>query len=359
MRLESARALKAQLFEQMIDPFAARTNVVRTARAGALGTPAANVLLGAATFGIRTRDLDAVPRVQRSIALGIAPHGRGFRVAVRIQRPALRNSAMVERIHGETRGEVDVRVVGHITMRGGRTRAAGPWYRGRLRPLVIGGSVGHARVTAGTLGAFVRHRGRVHVLSNNHVLANADRGRAGDAIVQPGVFDGGVDPADTVATLTRWVRLKPAGSNLVDAALARLHDGIDYDPVLLKGIVRQGDRQLAGPGPEFLDEGTTVYKIGRTTGASRGRVTAFDLDNVVVGFDVGNRRFDGQIEVEGTGRAPFSDGGDSGALIVDARMHAVALLFAGSDVGGRNGLGLTYANPIDVVLTALDATLLP
>jgi len=36
----------------------------------------------------------------------------------------------------------------------------------------------------------------------------------------------------------------------------------------------------------------------------------------------------------------------------------VALLFAGSDVGGSNGLGLTYANPVHRVLRDLKATLL-
>ena len=39
-------------------------------------------------------------------------------------------------------------------------------------------------------------------------------------------------------------------------------------------------------------------------------------------------------------------------------MQAVALLFAGGDQGGSNGLGLTYANPIQRVLADLKATLL-
>jgi hypothetical protein len=39
-------------------------------------------------------------------------------------------------------------------------------------------------------------------------------------------------------------------------------------------------------------------------------------------------------------------------------MEAVALLFAGSDAGGSNGLGLTYANPIHRVLKDLKSTLL-
>jgi hypothetical protein len=171
--------------------------------------------------------------------------------------------------------------------------------------------------------------------------------------VQPGTFDGGQAPRDRVATLTRWVRFKPTGINFVDAAIARVADGVEVDPTRLRDLVGGDDRALAGLGAEFVDAGTDVFKVGRTTGARKGRVTAFDLDNVVVGFDVGNIRFDGQIEIEGAGRRAFSDGGDSGSLIVDADMQAVALLFAGSESGGSNGLGLTYANPIHEVLAAL------
>ena len=38
--------------------------------------------------------------------------------------------------------------------------------------------------------------------------------------------------------------------------------------------------------------------------------------------------------------------------------QGVALLFAGSDQGGRNGQGLTFANPLREVLAALKADLL-
>jgi hypothetical protein len=119
------------------------------------------------------------------------------------------------------------------------------------------------------------------------------------------------------------------------------------------------DRALRGIGPEPTDAGAVVYKVGRTTGPTRGRVTAFEIDNLVVGYDLGNLRFDGQVEIEGAGRGGFSDGGDSGSLIVDGRMRAVALLFAGSDAGGSNGAGLTFANPFRPVLEAVGATLLP
>jgi hypothetical protein len=42
---------------------------------------------------------------------------------------------------------------------------------------------------------------------------------------------------------------------------------------------------------------------------------------------------------------------------VDEDLRAVGLLFAGSDQGGANGQGLTYANPIRLVLDALKVDL--
>jgi hypothetical protein len=115
----------------------------------------------------------------------------------------------------------------------------------------------------------------------------------------------------------------------------------------------EGLGNLAGVEAAFLDAGAKVAKVGRTTGLTHGRVTAFELDNVVVGYDLGNLRFDNQIEIEGAEAGPFSQGGDSGSVIVDEELKAVALLFAGGDQGGTNGQGLTYASPIHKVLEVL------
>ena len=163
---------------------------------------------------------------------------------------------------------------------------------------------------------------------------------------------------DDVAQLRPWVRYKTSKPNLLDCALAEVDSGVPIDHGTLRGLVNGKDRELKGLGPEVVDPGEVVYKVGRTTGATKGKVTAFDIDNLVVNFEVSNLIFENQIEIEGTGKKPFSDGGDSGALIVNARMEAVALLFAGSEVGGKNKQGLTYANPIHDVLEALDAKLL-
>ena len=116
-------------------------------------------------------------------------------------------------------------------------------------------------------------------------------------------------------------------------------------------------RELAGIGDPILADDDEVGKVGRTTGTTKGRVTAFELDNVVVEYGLGFLKFDNQIEVEGTDAGPFNQGGDSGSLIVAADHRAVALLFAGSDQGGSNSRGLTFANPIRAVLDALKVDL--
>jgi len=322
---------------------------------------------GPVAFGVSARPLETVPKIPRSIALGVARHQGDYKLAVRVQRPSLVQSPLMDRLTTEARGEVDVRVVGRIDKRAKARRAAPapvmeaaviPWYQKNTRPLSIGASVGHVDVTAGTITAFVKRGNAIYLLSNNHVLAKEDRARTGDRILQRATYDGGRDPSERVARLRFWIKLKKTGANSVDAAIAEIDKGILHDASRLRGLVNGMDRKLAGVGPASVDEGDAVFKIGRTTGPTAGRITAFDLDNVIVNYDIGNLRFDGQIEIEGAGSTAFSDGGDSGSLIVNAKMEATALLFAGGDSGGSNGLGLTYANPIRQVLKDLKATLL-
>jgi hypothetical protein len=219
----------------------------------------------------------------------------------------------------------------------------------RARPLRPGVSIAHVDVSAGTLGAFVTVGGRLHVLSNFHVLAGSPDARIGDAVVQPGPADGGRAPRDRVGTLAMLVELVPGEVARVDAALALLDDDtVDLayptGPVTRTAVALGGER---------------VTKIGRTTAVTTGRVTAIELDDIVVGYGdgLGDLRFDDQIEVESTGPGPFSRGGDSGSLVHTPDGVALGLLFAGSETGGDNGTGLTYLNPIDTVLAALGAEL--
>ena len=103
-------------------------------------------------------------------------------------------------------------------------------------------------------------------------------------------------------------------------------------------------------------------KVGRTTGLTYGRVQAINVNHIYVAMSAqGNQqaaRFDGQIAIEGVERGAFSKPGDSGALVVTESLKPAALCFAGSQRGGLNGLGISFANPIEPVLNALDCSIL-
>jgi hypothetical protein len=366
MRLESAQGLKQLLLETLIEPFSARISRLRQVGASAVAA-AEGTEHGSTVFGVGARPFETLPHIHRSVALGVSRHQGEYRLAVRLQRPGLLQGSLVEELTRQAKGEVDVKLIGRLDKRAkarranampARVAAVIPWHQRNTRPLLMGSSVGHVDVTAGTIGAFVKRGSATYVLSNNHVLANEDLAKTGDRVLQRAAYDGGRQPSERIARVRFWIKLKKTGTNFADAAIAELDKGIVCDVSRLRGIVNGRDRKLAGLGPAFVDEGETVFKIGRTTGPTEGRVTAFDLDNVIVNYDSGNLRFDSQIEIEGVGRRPFSDGGDSGSLIVNSSMEAAALLFAGGDSGGSNGLGLTYANPIHRIFKELKAKLL-
>jgi hypothetical protein len=229
-------------------------------------------------------------------------------------------------------------------------------HRMRLRPAPGGISIGHVRITAGTQGCLVRGRSgarlnRLMVLSNNHVLANSNAAAIGDAIVQPGPFDGGRAPADQVAILERFVPIHFAGGhNLVDAATGwAWPDRVRRELMYLSGGAVRYFR--VGSTPVAAVPGLGVGKSGRTTQLTSGRVTAVGV-TINVNFGGGRvARFVNQIAIRAAS-GNFSQGGDSGSLIWtwDARRAPVGLLFAG-------GGGTTFANRITDVLAALDVNL--
>ncbi len=196
--------------------------------------------------------------------------------------------------------------------------------RGRIRPVEGGYSVGHYRITAGTMATAVYDRSpfpgiprRYYMLSNNHVLANSNSARIGDPILQPGPYDGGTYPRDLVARLYRFVPIRFDGRcNYVDAAIAvgEFHD-LDRE-VYWIGYVK---------GVATVGVNTIVQKTGRTTSYTTGRVTAI---NATVNVNYGGSRVGRMCRQIVT--TNMSAGGDSGSLLCDMNERAVGLLFAGS-----------------------------
>lgn len=288
---------------------------------------------------------DEGPAEGPHVAVGLAPAvGGRARVAVRLESESDR--AVLPDLGAAAAAELDVRVIGRVHALSSPIPGE---LQQRVRPLRPGLSIAHPDVTAGTLGGFVRLPSGLAVLSNNHVLAASDAAAVGDPVLQPGPADGGT-AADRVATLAAFQRFSATG-NLVDAAVATVDEGVEVDP----GAVPGGPLLGPVPRPDGIDPDDEVEKVGRTTGHTRGRITAVEVDGVAVQFDQGVLSFDDQVEIEGVAGG-FSAGGDSGSVIWRSRDRApLALLFAGSDTGGAGGAGVTFANPLATVLDVLGA----
>lgn len=243
------------------------------------------------------------------------------------------------------------------------------------RPVPIGVSAGHPGITAGTIGCRVSQGCHTYALSNNHVFADSNDASIGDNILQPGPFDGGSSPADSIGTLFDYVPMewhpeqpwRPKPLNYMDAALAESTDVGIATPEDGYGAPR------ADTMPGYV--GQKLMKYGRTTGQTYGYIDAL---NVTIDVNYGSTanpkyaRFAGQIIIKPATEASYSDfslGGDSGSLIVAAdsgypqadcvtdpvnpcagdyppvadERRPVALLFAG-------GGGITVGNPIDDIL---------
>lgn len=200
----------------------------------------------------------------------------------------------------------------------------------KYRPAPGGVSIGHYKVTAGTLGTIVKDNrsGEPLILSNNHVLANITNGhdgrsQIGDPILQPGSYDDGRKKDDVIGNLVRYVPLKSnnnmfsAPTNLVDCALARPinKEIIDYSIL--------GIGKINGVTDPELD--MKVIKSGRTTGVTEAKIRAIDSTVRVNLDDTRKAMFTDQIIT-----SPFSEGGDSGSLVLDTNNNTVGLLFAGS-----------------------------
>jgi len=229
-------------------------------------------------------------------------------------------------------------------------------HRKRYRPVPMGVSVGHFAITAGTTGFLAKDLadGETVLVSNNHVLANCNKGSPSDAILQPGPYDGGSYLNDTSAILKRFVPLEfnwpsecPVGKivvqglnfaystarrttrfkivreevseNLVDVAIASL--AVEHIPdVLGVGAVEAG---WVEPQARM-----NVVGAGRTSGVAHGTVAATDCSVKVAYGENRFAYFIGQCLIMGAFCAP----GDSGMGIREAQSTKLAgLLFAGSE----------------------------
>jgi hypothetical protein len=232
-----------------------------------------------------------------------------------------------ERVPEQINGyPTDVEEVGEVVAQG---------FQGREKPAYCGSSVGHFAITAGTLGCLVvLDDGSLCMLSNNHVLANVNDGSRDDRILQPGPADFGTE---LIARLLKFNEIRFGRDNEVDAAVA-----------LTSFALANPEHHAYVIDTTPLEAGLNmpVRKEGRTTGHRLGSVTGVEAEIAVSYGSKGQANFVNQIQIRGNGDL-FSEGGDSGSLVVHANtFQPVGLLFAG-------GNGITFANPIQKVIDAL------
>lgn len=274
------------------------------------------------------------------VAVGLTRATGGYAVALRprgiawMEHPSL-VCALADL--GLRRADLDV-----LPLRGASTQGA----RGRGCSVRAGLSIGHPNGATGTLGAIVhtRRKGRARLLGAAHILADAGRATKGDLLLQPGPRDGGTMD-DAAARLGRSVPLRARG-NVCDVALGEPLDEARVDDPSVVDLGRP-----RGWWREAAPVGTAVMKRGRSTGVTRGRVTAVGLSGLDVELRGRWYRFDDVIEVRGEGYA-FSEGGDSGALALDDDRRAVGVVFAGDP-----SLGVSFVCPIAPCLDALGVDL--
>ena len=297
-----------------------------------------------AAIAAQRRHTDALLQTPGVVGTAVAPLADGRAgMLILLERPGI--TGLPQALDGVP---VTTRVTGRLMAFSDPTQ--------RQRPAPTGFSVGHPDITAGTIGARVRDAlGRVYILSNNHVLANSNDASIGDAEYQPGPFDGGTS-ADQIATLTDFqtITFSTSATNTIDAAIAlsttaMLDNATPADEGYgMPNSTIYGDAD----GDGLFDDrnallGLNVQKYGRTTRLTHGQITGVNA-TVMICYEVLEftcikaARYVDQLIISPAG---FSNGGDSGSLIVtdDATLNPVALLFAGSS-------SVTIGNRIDLVL---------
>jgi len=277
----------------------------------------------------------SVPAAVNGVGIGEKPGGGNYiKILLREKSPV--SSASLAAYYNVPVTDIKTEVVGAINFKN---------FQAKHRPPFPGVSVGHYNITAGTLGCFVKgDDSKVYILSNNHVLADSDKGYWGDEILQSGPLDGGNRKKDVIGNLAYIMPLERSKPNPMDAAIAVVQSDIPMDYLLAQ------NRKITGTKPPANN--LKVEKFGRTTGHTKGKITVSNLD-LQVDFDGQLVDFEDQFQVKGNNGKMFCDGGDSGSLIMEQDSGiALGLLFAGT------GDGTTYATPIDSVLTAFSVKIL-
>jgi hypothetical protein len=216
---------------------------------------------------------------------------------------------------------VDVEAIGELELHNAMQRS--------VQPALPGCAIANPGRPFGTFGCLVREAGgsSLYILSAAHVIANNTFPVPGQVVIQPGIA---TDPSRVIARLHRWGELRYEGkqkvfNNLFDAAIAVVEPGVAV-------------REIYAVGPPkgyslTVNSGDMVRKCGAATLMRVGEVLDTDFHCV---FRYRNPD-DSVVHAAGFYRqvlcTRISDGGDSGAAVLDSSDRIVGLIIGGANQG--------------------------
>ena len=207
----------------------------------------------------------------------------------------------------------------------------------KLQP---GFAICHSKSGLGTIGAVVTDGKQNYLLSNCHVLALNGKAKKGDVIIQPKSDTDTTGPTVAQLKMFKTFISGEGFTNDVDCAIA------SPNKELITAVIPAIKGNILSQGVIKPKRGMQVFKVGASTGKTRSEIIDADFIVKIDYADIGEVRFVNQILCK-----RYTDGGDSGALVVDAKTgKAVGLHFA----GGAKG---SVCNPIQKVLDAMNVKL--
>lgn len=216
--------------------------------------------------------------------------------------------------------------------------------KNRIRPVKPGYSISpNLCLSDGTLGCLVTNGVSKFILSSNHILAEENTLDIGFSIVQPGYQYHGRDPADTIATLYKYIPLKFSHGdthliNFSDAAIAvAVKSNIVTNEIAYIGKVN------CVKSPKL---NSNVKKVGSTTELTNGIVESTST-TVILEYASGRECLFKEVILT----TKMGEPGDSGSLLVNENRCGIGLLFGES-------VNNTLYSRLDITLDQLDVKLL-
>jgi hypothetical protein len=286
-----------------------------------------------------------------NISIGYSFFGEGdneVRLELRAA-PSSKGFDLAKRIKNELKNDANLQIIKRPVINLSISCPCGELQK-KQDELCLGLSIGSHDGGTGTIGGFGTdlENSEINLISCYHVIGaspgerNAEKGAS---IYHPGPDDKSPTVANFVAELTNYPVLGERWKNKSDSACAKVLDGIEcrgnYIPEGYN-LPFEGRQIHLLTSDELLPKVKKVYKIGKTTGITEGRITAYSIDRFTLAFKTEQKKiknflFNNILEISWLDDVLFADTGDSGGCVfteIDDKLYAIGMVFANGHAKG-------------------------